>query len=365
MKKVGILSFHGADNYGAVLQNYGLQQAVISLGHSVETIDYKCEKIVNSYHVWRQLNYEKHALRKVKNRVADVVNYQQAAKRKKRFVQFRETYLCLSEKVYDSKNISEAQYDLFITGSDQVWNKNIIGMEDTDVYTLAFTGEKKAAYAASCGDIAKLVDQKDSIAQLLKITVREKELCDELKKNNIQSEIVCDPVFLLEKARWLKLAGMISAKNQKYVFMYCVCNSEITLPIARLIADRKEWALRIPGRYNKSIVRSGKCKRVFSDGPLEFLAEIEGAEVIVTSSFHGTAFSLLLEKEFVAVLPESGSRVRNLLQFLGLEERIVSDLDEFRQASRSWNPIDYSKITPKIKRWRIQSLEQLKEICEL
>lgn len=366
MKEIGILSFHCADNYGAVLQNFALQRAVKALGFAVETIDYRCQKISRSYGIQRPLECGYGTLKKVKTRIADWINYRQAKARKRRFEEFRNSHLILSDTVYDSDNICDAQYDVFITGSDQVWNKNIIGTEDIDVYSLAFTDAKKASYGASCGELDCLIDAWDAIWRLDKVTVREKDLCDVLCQRNIDAEIVCDPVFLLNKEQWQQLICDISARRHKYVFLYCVQDLKETLPVARNIAKQNRLKLYLPERCNKSTIMLKNSRRVYGDGPIEFLAEILNAEMVVTSSFHGTAFSILLEKDFVVVLPENkSSRIKNLLQFVGLEERIVSDWEDYQRKCRNWEPIDYDKIRPRIESWRKQSMDQLKEICEL
>lgn len=102
----------------------------------------------------------------------------------------------------------------------------------------------------------------------------------------------------------------------------------------------------------------------FSDGPLDFIKEIECADYVVVSSFHGVAFSILMEKNFIALLHENtGSRVHSLLRKLGLQDRIVKNFEDYQ--NRKFAAIDYTRVRPIIENWKMESIEHLRKICEL
>lgn len=367
MKRIGILTFHKADNYGAVLQNYALQQAIITMGMKPETIDYYSQAVEKVYKIWGSVRFKFSILCLVKKIASNIMNFRNAVISKKKFEYFRKKYLNISSVRYDADTISTAEYDVYIAGSDQIWNKLILGKEDIPVYTLAFAEEHTATYGASSGSEDNFINDVESISKIQLITVREQQLHNALKKVGIISRVVCDPVFLLEKDNWIKLIKNTPRKKYKYVFLYYLDNGkEQAAMIAKSIADSMGIKIYYPRKYDMLSIMNHYGINRFSDGPLDFLDEIYRAEYVVSSSFHGVAFALLMEKDFVAVLhKETGERVKNLLEHLGLEERIVTDLEEFQKRNRHWESIDYRIVREKVNKFREESMECLREICRL
>lgn len=366
-KKLGILTFHRADNFGAVLQNYALQQAIISLCVSPETIDYHSKRIDEAYRVFRKPTCKESFSRKFKNRIWDIINLKNAYISKMRFENFRKQYLAISSSEYSVNNISDSDFDIYLSGSDQIWNKEIIGEEDESVFSLSFTNQKKATYAASCGNVNCLIDKTDALKEINIISVRELELSIFLGEKGICSVVVLDPVFLLDKEQWNALIKDIPIRKNKYVFLYYIDSGR---DVAALIANKisHELGLQVyyPKRYDKTSIKNHYGISSFSDGPLEFIAEIANAEFVVVSSFHGAAFSIIMEKEFVAVLHEkTGERVKNLLVELGLEDRIVTDSDDFERRRHTFKKIDYKLVKERIDLMKGKSLECLSQICDL
>ena len=145
MKKVGIVTFHRALNYGAVLQSYALQKTVSSLGAECEIVDYICPKITADYKPFRI--YKNDLL---KSFAKSCVMVRRRAKRRDAFKSFFNNYLVKSKKSYTPQNIGElkSDYDLFISGSDQVWSPRCVGFDPA--YFLTFADDKqKYSYAAS------------------------------------------------------------------------------------------------------------------------------------------------------------------------------------------------------------------------
>lgn len=367
MKKIGIITFHRADNFGAVLQNYALQQAVTMLGMEVETIDYYSPSIEMSYRIWNSVKHRASLPCVVKRMINIILNLRNTIISQRKYKYFRENYLNISAKKYDTDTISNAVYDVYITGSDQIWNKEIIGEEDILAYTLAFAKDHTAAYGASSGSVEYLIDDVDSISKIQMITVREQQLCNELKNRGIASKVVCDPVFLLDRDKWEKIIRDMPKTRHKYVFLYYIDEGkEQAAMIAKAIAASTRAKVHYSRKYDKAALLNNYGINKFSDGPLDFLNEIYQAEYIVSSSFHGIAFAILLEKEFTVVLhKKTGERVRNLLYYLGLEERIVSDKEDFQRRNPCWKPINYNELRNKLDQFRKESMESLREMCEL
>lgn len=361
MKKIGILTLHRANNYGAVLQNFALLRTIGFLGFFAETIDYVIPIIDDGYRPKLFLK-NKNKFQMLKANCWNMFNISNELRQYNKYKDFRNKYLKISKDSFDKTTISNSDYDLYIVGSDQIWNKDIVDNEHEQTFCLEFTNMKKASYAASCGSIYYLFDLSE-IKDFDYITVREQELCDYLNNNGIKAKVVCDPTLLLSKREWLGLISDVSLDHSNYVYLYYVGSgrdeaAKIANDVASNLGDKVYYSQKVDRRSRKYGINR------FSDGPLDFLKEIANADYVVVSSFHGTVFSILFEKQFVALLhKETGSRVKSLLTKLGLEDRIVDNYDDYK--TRKFTPIDYDRVRPILEQWRQESLEELKKICEL
>lgn len=363
MKKIGILTLHGANNFGAVLQNYALQKSISRMGYQCETIDYRISQIDYEYKNLK-LFRGKNPVKNIRGLYWDFKNLKDAQISSRKFDEFRNRYITLSPKQYTGSTIATASYDLFIIGSDQVWNNGIIRNDNIDVFTLSFTQSKKAAYAASCGNIKSLVPVS-RIKQFDYVTVRENDLCDYLVENGISAKVVCDPTILLTKEDWEDLISETPIDHSEYVYLYYIDSGKNDAAnIAKVIAKQSNKKVFYSRKMDKDAMKCKYGTNRFSDGPLDFIKEIACADFVVVSSFHGVVFSIIMEKNFITLLHEStGSRVQSLLKNLGLQDRIVRNLEDYQK--RVFPEIDYSKVTPIIQELRTESLAALREICNL
>lgn len=326
--KLGILTFHRADNYGAVLQGMALVKTLERLAPdwSVQTVDYRNEHLEEPYHrpVYRcdTRNPVKYGHRFLMN----LVFYRQLLARRENFDIFRQRYLRMTPPC-SAQELKEAEqkFDLLITGSDQVWNKRIVGCEDDDIYTLHFAeGALRAAYAASAGS-SSMIGQGtlEKLRGLDRIAVREAELKRYLEqKLERPVEQTVDPVFLLSRQEWGSLLNEERIWPKPYVFVYCVSNlkKEVSA-IARRVAEEKDCDIIYIDPY-EHYGRRGNC--MYEAGPLDFVRLIRDAEAVVASSFHAAAFSVIFEKELLAVpIPVTGGRVVELLNYFGMESCVV------------------------------------------
>lgn len=136
------------------------------------------------------------------------------------------------------------------------------------------------------------------------------------------------------------------------------------IPIAKDLARKNNLDVVYSKRLDSESERNHYGINRFSDGPLDFIKEIECADYVVVSSFHGVAFSILMEKNFIALLHENtGSRVHSLLRKLGLQDRIVKNFEDYQ--NRKFAAIDYTRVRPIIENWKMESIEHLRKICEL
>lgn len=333
-KRIGLLTFHTPDNYGAVYQAYALQKYIKDdLKKNVEIIDFCTPKHLKAYCI-----FKKQSNNPIKNFLKYCITatkYLQLKKKKKLFEQFRKSYLKLSTKRYNSEqeflNHTE-MYDTYIVGSDQVFNPH---NEYYKAYYLAFEkrGKRKIAYAPSFGISAFTDETTEKILPYLKdfdnLSCREKQGAEYISRI-IGKEVpaVVDPVFLIGKEGWKELA-VIPQEKQKYVFVYDLCGGEKLMTIAKSIAREKKLKVicatgRIRNNYLGVDVR-------FDIGPSELLGYINGAEYVVTDSFHGTSLSLIMEKKVVTyiALPHAANRITSITEFLGTSNQVVTDATTF------------------------------------
>ena len=312
--RIGILTFHCARNYGAVLQCRGLVEVLRSLGHEVHVIDYCPDAVTVPYRLWKP-SFWGHpvSVLKVSMRLAG------AWRREKRFRDF-----CAS---FDPVPFADLALDAVLFGSDQIWNPAITAGDP--VYFGAaevFRGLRKVAYAASSGAAVPDPDMlREKLRSFHRIGVREVSLQQTLAKAGIPSVVTLDPVLL---AGDLLLEGLdLSCPvSPGYVFTYEAVDHPDVLKTARKEAAGK--GLKVISAARTPYGTGRNCY-----GPEEFVALIRGAEKVVTTSFHAVALSILMQKDFVYV--QSGSRVddRTLGLLRELGEDPVRSLPRLREAS--------------------------------
>lgn len=350
--KVGIVTFQETNNYGANLQNYALQQAVKQLGGTPETIDYRSRYIGRPY-----------GLAHLKNKglgayLFGVVGYLVYALRTGKTKAFRRAIDYSPKVKRDGLEALNGRYDRFLTGSDQVFNHKLTGMDGT--YMLDFVKDKSKchSYAASLG-LAELEPEVQEqyrawLSEFASLTVREQTAAEVLSETlEREVTVVSDPCFLLERADWEK--AVVPPKVKKpYVFVYELAWSKDVVAVAQRIA--KEKGLKIvfaPFPMGKAACGSWRL----GAGPGEILGLIRDAEYVVTDSFHGTLFSILFNKAFYTRIAEKkiGSRISDLLKKCGLEDRL---LDPSMTSFSS--DIDYAAVNAIIGEYRRASREALR-----
>lgn len=355
--KVGILTFHNAINYGAVLQAYALQQTVVALGAECEIIDYRCPAVEKQY---RRKKIKECANWKVY--VNDILSLHRLDKKKEAFHNFISQNLILSDQ---AENVSE-KYDAVIVGSDQVFNpKNTDG---DSMYLLDFNGKtKKIAYAASIGNNAFLnlwqekykVDYKTLLGAFHSISFREKEAADFVTQLLGQTyRTVLDPVLLAGNSLWNRFVR--PAPEEEYVFVYNLGNIPLLADFVRKLHRKAGLKVCVANKDLKGDMMLHRYHNVSSLSPEDFVRMLSGAKYVVTDSFHGTAFSVLFHKNFYSVVnpgkENTNSRIRCLLEELNLENRIVSPDGDLNLGTVP----NFEEVDRKVQSMRDESLLWLK-----
>lgn len=345
--KIGILTFHNAFNYGAILQAYATQEIVKEYGHNVEIINYQNEAINRFYD---QMNFSLGRLPKKKFWMIPKYLIERFFfwKRKKSYQLFKDNYIQFSDKkdIKDNKIIIDG-YDVILIGSDQIWNKKLTGGLD-DVFWGNFQSSKtvrKVAWSACMGDTIFNDVEIDCIRKNIKnfyaISVREADLQSFLKSvTQVLYPQTIDPTLMLNKEKWDLLCHPV--EEFSYIMVYAVQDENKTIEFARVIAqfmNKKILVVRSHSQYNWSAENKEYA------GPADFLSYIKFADFVITTSFHGTAFSLLFQKQFACPVFRANSRVESLLKEVGLSDRRIKYTSDVEKLPL----IDYSVVSSKIE----------------
>lgn len=332
--KIAVITMQGVYNYGSALQTYASQKVLTRLGHEVEIIDYYPNRMRN-YGSLKQIYTDAKPFHKStwKCMMIAMCKYPSMIRLKKIFVPFSEKYF-QKTMVYNSnseicKNPPIA--DIYCTGSDQVWNDFLEGKFD-ETYFLNFvpSGAKKIAFSASFGrdniSDKELLPVKRLLEQYSAISVREESGLKILNHVDIAlKRCVLDPTFLLKKEEWMLLATPIVEKD--YILVYKLHEDSLVSEIAIEIAKKTgKKIIRISTDYLKRI-KNGKT--VVAPKVEEFVSYIANAAIVVTDSFHATAFSLNLNVPFVSVKWRMfNDRIETILSKVNLSDRSVSTIQD-------------------------------------
>ena len=350
--KIKTITCQRAINHGANLQAYALMRYLESLGNDVEIIDYYPEwfKPFRPFYCGTQKYASNPFLKfsyicvKLPGRIKSYVKYIKS-KRKKNFEAFRERYYKLTNtyNTFDELKTNPPKADLYIAGSDQIWNTMMNNGKDPAYYLqFAPAGSMTATYAASFS-VSEIPDElKEQIRKYIDninfVSLREKSALAILEDLSIQNGCaVLDPVFLLDRKQWEELENNIKL-DDAYVLVYDFEGNEKV----------KRFAIEYAQKHNLkvySLYKNDYCDNSFEDyGPDVFLSLINNADFIVSNSFHATAFSLIYEKEFAVIKRQEGinSRMVDLLESVGINDRIVDSYQEF-------NAIDYNLVKDKLE----------------
>ena len=349
-KKVGTLTFHMAHNYGAMLQAYALPIAVQKLGFECEVIDYRFPYIDAWSRIerWNDLVAKYGAfwggLRFI-NRVMH--GYYSQSNMHIHFDAFEREVIPHSQKVYRNKSeLYHMPYDAILFGSDQIWNSELTnGIAEEYIGGFeCLPGTRKIAYAASCGtddfqEESKAV-YEDHLKSFYAISVREENFGKTLRSRGYNAEWVLDPTLLLTGDEWRELIpkGKESYPG-RYLLLYVFDEDEKLYDLVREYAKEKNLEIIVVA-YKKKNEMYGMTVRT-DCGPLEFLALFSNAEQVITTSFHGTAFSILFHKSFHCIPhPKYRERTDSLLGMLDLKDHNVNELSSFREIETNWDRVD-------------------------
>lgn len=348
--KIGTITFHWATNYGAVLQAYALQQYLQQNQYETEIIDYIPFR-VNIYQI----------IMRVKDwELSEFI-------KEYRINKFRKQYLKFSTKTYytNSSLMKKCHhYDIYICGSDQVWNESFTLFAEgkpTLSYYLNFVknGKLRISYAASFGTdklspkVISLV--KPELEKFKSISVRENTGNTIIENLNMKATLVVDPTLLIEREEYERLFKnkKVRDKDIYQLFSYILHKNQNT---ANVIADYvfdKYFNSTKDKKYDQAPI-----------GIIEWLYNIDHAKFVLTNSFHGAIFSIIFHTPFIVVPVENSgmnSRVTTLLDAVGLNERMIYILNETKIDYLFAKRIDWHQVDERVRVLREDSIDFLEK----
>ena len=311
--EIKIITIHAMHNPGSVFQAYALQEYLKS-EHSVKIIDYRPLYLYS----------EGSLLKLIAKKILWGKDYRN---RNKKFIGFVEKKMNLTHKYKSFKQLKQANLaaDIYVTGSDQLWNTDYPCGKDEAFYLSFVKTGKKISYSTSVGK--KNIDQenlnllKNRLSDFSALSVREKSTAEQLSSVlNRNVSWVCDPVLLLPASSYLQFISAKRLINKKYAVVYLLGSSESLDKVVDYYKSKGLFVVLAGG-----FTRRCNCDLHIKDvGPEDFLNLIYYAEVVVSSSFHATAFCHIFHKNFITFLPKAnGERISSLLECSGLESHSV------------------------------------------
>lgn len=332
MKKIGIITMHKAVSYGSALQAYALQKKIEDLGYEAELIDYQYP---NELHKNRD-----HVIqRKLKLMFSFFIHMMWGfpmRKKLRKFEDFYKRYFKLSAYYSTAESLVKDPplYDLYVTGSDQVWNPNFIKGDASFLLGFVNKGKPRISYAASFAALsipkAYQTMYKDCLSLYNDISVREKAGVSIVKALvNKEAAHVCDPTLLIGKNEWDKISELSNIRVQKpYILVFMLCYSFNPYPQARHIIHSIQNILGLHTIFldgRKHDLFEPNSKIIKDAGPADFIKLIKNASYVITDSFHGTLFSVLYGVPFSAIVKSNhkDSRIADFLLEIGGEACLI------------------------------------------
>lgn len=341
--KIKTITCHEVYNYGASLQEYALLKFLNIQGWQASVLHYKPPYLSGHFNLRSvSARFDKPLIKQL-YLLAKLPARLKALKKKRAFDAFHKKYIPTDSKLY--KNNEELKKDLpegdvFICGSDQIWNSFFENGKDPAFY-LNFVPDtkKKISYAASFAideleeNVKPLV--KENVERMHAVSVRETSGLTILKDLGIEKAVqVLDPVFLLDRSHWDKFIFPI---NEDFIFIYDFDSNPLIKEIALELKKEKGWKIY---SLNQNIDYADE--NFWLEGPERFLSLVSQSQINLTNSFHSLAFSLIFQQQFVVVnrTEKINTRMRDLLQLVGLKDHLITHQREYE----ALKTIDFSKV---------------------
>lgn len=333
-QKTITVTHQNAINYGAVLQAYALQQQLFKLGVDDKLLDLK-----RPHKIFNKIKFNKHLLGNTYSNLLNLLHILKTNKRIKRFNEFVENNIKTTHHYETFEEVvgSPPTADAYITGSDQTFN-TYWGVKPHHFLMFGSEKTKRISYASSMGISAVKDEYLDEFIAAIKaysfLSVREESAAAYISKLCcVPCSTNIDPTLLISKEEWSKLASSSGlpqrARPKKYILVYQLLENSLLNDAVKKV--KKETGYEIVAINPYAMCRTKSDLIVRDAGPLEFLDLFNNAEYILTTSFHGTCFSVLFQKKFFSFIRKKGeTRITNILRNLNLCDRVITDVGQLK-----------------------------------
>lgn len=363
--KIALITIHWANNYGAALQTFATCEALKKYG-DVSVIDYRSKMPAKGMQLLRCGSTPRDVLRMGK----DIFRLFPRARVIRKFAKFNFRYFNMTSRIKSQDDFDDLveRYDIFISGSDQIWNPSIVndhGQMDGRYFLDFAVGKKRVSYASSIGSYQYSSEERQDVFRYLneytELSVREENSAaylTDLTEREVRA--VVDPVLLLTRQQWEEKFPA-RAHSAPYILVYALKKDHLLKRIVEKAA--KQLGMPVIAIDQDPFLNYSADQHVKDASPEEFIGLFHSATFVVTNSFHGLCFSLNLEKSFIATTPLTGiNRLQNLLGHAELESRLVQeDTQEEDITQLISNDVDYDLVTPRLDEVRAKSLAYLEE----
>lgn len=367
-KKVELITLQRVPNYGSILQAYATQKVIEDNGCACEIINYFPERMTI-----------KAMLRRIKDKnsklnssillrtIARIIIFPSYLKRFSTFKKFYKNLNFTNFEYHTNEEIKEnlPKADIYCTGSDQVWNSEWNeGIDKALFLDFVPDHKKRIAISSSFGKEKLSVDEvkitKELLSKYSKISLREKSGVEIVEKLGIKNAVnILDPTLLLDKNAWNKISSK-KFKNEKYILVYNLNRNKKIDKYAENLSAKTGLKIKYLSYQLHEFYKKGKmyCNPEVED----FLSLIKNAKYVITDSFHGVAFSLNFERNFIIVYPNKYStRIQSILEILNLTNRVAKNEKDLSICDES---INYSTISVILNSERERSLNWIKNSLE-
>lgn len=366
MHRIGLVTIYTVPNFGSVLQAFATQTLLESPGLECKIIDY------DRKNPW----YFSHGngKPKLKSIIAQALGLKAKHRKEKKLERFRRTFLHLTKRYRSLDELraeSWGSYDAFVVGSDQVWNTRF--SYGDSVYLLSFVPEvkPKISIASSfalkelpCEYVEKF---RHCLSGFKAISVREKygkEIIQRQLKLPVDVQVLLDPTLMLSNEEWLyTIPRSKFKKTEKYILLYMLAYAFKPQPYIFEVAAYLQKLLGykiyvLEGEISEGYKKTLDCKYVIDSSIPEFIDYFNNADLVLTSSFHGTAFALNFGRPLISIVPSDGDdRQTSLLNELGLSRlavKVGTDIDEISYE------YDFNEEQRRLDRLRVGSVDWVK-----
>lgn len=370
-KNVGILTFHASHNCGSMMQTYALQTVIERMGADCKIIDF-------SNYGQRELYALKRKCKSVKDFLKAVLFYIHRKRLQRNYESYENfkhrMFHLTAEEYVEMEQLDDQDYDLIITGSDQVWNVAIA--DSDDAYFLPWVKEaRKGAYAPSFGakNPEKYASNPEKYGDYLRtfeyLSVREENGRKWIKNlTGKDVPVLLDPTLLLQAADYERIAMHELHVPEKYIFYYAPGHSRQINKLVRQISKR--YQMPVIAFNARSFVTKGMFFYGFRlpniESPDAYLKLIANASLVITTSFHGTIFSTIFRKSFWTIknggMFGDDDRVHTLVNQLGIQERVIPI--EYDPQKDYFEQPNYGVYEDRIKPLQNKAYQYLREILD-